>query len=57
VAVALILSPADVLGPPVPVVVRVVALARHEAAKQLGEVLEEAVSNSFTRTQHVVCGE
>src|SRR5213083_163012 len=32
---------ADVLGALVPVVVRVVGLARHEAAEQLGEVFDE----------------
>ena len=34
---------ADVLGALVPIVVRVIGLARHEALQQLGEVLEEPV--------------
>jgi hypothetical protein len=48
---------ADVLGALVPVVVRVVGLARNEPSQELGEVLDEAVSNSLIRTQHVVWGE
>src|SRR5207302_9720422 len=43
VAIALIhVLGADVLGAPVPVVVRVVALARHQPAEKVAEVLEEA---------------
>src|SRR4029077_9602349 len=43
VAVALIhVLGTDVLGAPVPVVVRVVALTGHETAEEIAEVLEEA---------------
>jgi hypothetical protein len=48
---------ADVLGAPVPVVVRVVRLGRHEAAEQRVKSSRKPFSNSFTRTDAVVCGE
>jgi hypothetical protein len=53
---------ADVLRAPVPVVVRVVVVARHEPPEQRGEVLEEAVlelvhANAGGRVRRVHAGD